>query len=104
MDVTGILDAMVVDVQYEKELTNAWAKLEVKESELEAVQSRLTDAENGWTKSKARADTLRSQNAAGLVNKYEDQGTRRLLEWVRVLKVDTGVYAFNNAQSRTSCL
>ena len=95
---------MVVDIQYEKELTNVQAKLEVKESELEAVQSRLTDAENGWTKSKAGVDTLRAQNATGLVNRDEDQGTHRLLEQMQALELDAGVYAFNNAQSHTLCL
>ena len=35
--------------QYEMELTNVHAKLEVKESELEAVRLRLRDAEKGWT-------------------------------------------------------
>jgi hypothetical protein len=39
--------------QCEKELTNVRAKLEAKESELEAVRLRLTDAEKGWTESKA---------------------------------------------------
>jgi chromosome segregation ATPase len=35
--------------QYEKELANMRAKLEAKESELEAVRLRLPDAEKGWT-------------------------------------------------------
>jgi hypothetical protein len=63
--------------QYENELTNVRAKLEAKESELEAVRLRLTDAEKGWTKSKAEADTLRAQTATGFVNRDEDQVTRR---------------------------
>ena len=55
--------------QYEKELANVRAKLEANESELEAVRLRLTDAEKGWTKSKAEADTLHAQTATGSVNR-----------------------------------
>ena len=66
--------------QYEKELTNVRAKLESKECELEAVQVRLVDAEEGWTKSKAESDALRAQT--GSVNRDEGQ-TTRLLECMR---------------------
>ena len=59
--------------QYEKELANVRAKLEAKESELEAVRLRLTDAEEGLTRSKAEANTLRSQVATGSMNRDEDQ-------------------------------
>jgi hypothetical protein len=69
--------------QYEKELTNVRAKLEAKESELEAVRLQLADAEKGWIKSKAEADTLRAQTAAGLLNRDGDQVIRRLMERVR---------------------
>jgi chromosome segregation ATPase len=72
--------------QYERELRNVRAKLEVKESELETVRLRLTDAEKGLTKSKAEADTLRAQTATGSVNRDEDQVTRRLMERVRALE------------------
>ena len=99
MDVTGILDAMIVDNQYEKELINVQAKLEVKEFKLEAVQSQLTDAENGWTKSKAGADTLCAQSATGSVNRDKGQGTYRLLEQVRALKINAGMYAFNHPKA-----
>ncbi|KAI0283573.1 hypothetical protein BGY98DRAFT_1166476 [Russula aff. rugulosa BPL654] len=61
-------------------------KLEAKESELEAVRLRLTDAEKGLTKSKAEADTLRSQTATGSMNRDEDQVTRRLMERMRLSK------------------
>jgi chromosome segregation ATPase len=81
--------------QYEKELTNARAKLEAKESELEAVRSRFTDAENRWTKSKAGADTLRAQNATGSVNRDEDQVTRRLMERMRVLEAEVASKRWN---------
>ena len=81
--------------QYEKELTNARAKLEAKESELETVRSRLTDAENGWTKSKAGADTLRAQTATGSVTRDEDRVTHRLLERVRALEAEVASKRWN---------
>ena len=72
-----------------KELSNVRAKLEAKESELEAIRSRLTDAEKDLIKSKAEADTLRAQTAAtGSVNRDEDQVTRRLMERMRALEVE----------------
>jgi chromosome segregation ATPase len=76
--------------QYEKELTDVRAKLETNESELEAIRLRLADAyaENGLIKSKAEADTLRTQKATGSVNRDEDQVTRRLLERMRALEVE----------------
>jgi hypothetical protein len=72
--------------QYEKELRNVRAKLEEKESELEAVRLRLTDAEKGLIKSKAEAGTLRAQTVTGPVNRDEDQVTRRLMERVRAIE------------------
>jgi hypothetical protein len=74
--------------QHEKELANARAKLEAKEFELETVRSRLIDAERGWTKSKAEADTLRAQSAAGSVNRDDDPVTRRLMERVRAIEAE----------------
>ncbi|KAF8489448.1 hypothetical protein F5888DRAFT_1929890 [Russula emetica] len=71
--------------QYGKKLANIRAKLVAKESELEAIRLRLTDAEKGWTKSKAEADTLRAEIAAGLVNTDEDRIVRRLTERMRVM-------------------
>ena len=52
----------------QRELAEVHAKLETRVSELAAVCLRLTDAEDGWAKSKAEADTLlaRSQAAAKL--------------------------------------
>ena len=69
--------------QYERELANMRAKLEAKESELEAVRLQHADAEKGWIKSKAEADTLRAQTAAGFFNRDEDHLVRRLMERVR---------------------
>jgi hypothetical protein len=73
---------------YEEELANLRAKLEANESELEAVRLRLTDAEKGWTKSKAGADTIRAQTATGSANRDEDQLTRRLMERVRAIEAE----------------
>jgi hypothetical protein len=73
------------DQQFGKKLANIRAKLEAKESELEAIRLRLTDAEKGWTKSKVEADTLRAEIAAGLVSTGEDRIMRRLTERMRVM-------------------
>jgi hypothetical protein len=73
--------------QYEKELANVRAKLEAKESELEAVRLRLTDAEKA--KNKAEADTLRAQIATGSVIRDEDQFARRLIERMRAIDIET---------------
>jgi hypothetical protein len=73
--------------QYGKKLANVRAKLEAREAELEAIRSRLTDAEKGWTESKAEADTLRAQLSAGLASSTtdEDRVMRRLTERMRVI-------------------
>ena len=67
---------------------NARAKLEVKESELEAVRLRLTEAEKGLNESNAEADTLRAQSATGSANRDVDQITCRLLERVRAIEAE----------------
>ena len=74
--------------QYEREVASLRAKLEANESELEAVRSRLVDAEKGWAKSKAEADTLRAQIAAGSLNKDEGQITRGLMERMRAIEAE----------------
>jgi hypothetical protein len=81
--------------QHEKELANMRAKLEAKESELEAVRSQLMDAEKGWIKSKAEADILRAQTAAGSVNRHEDQATRRLVERVQAIEAKVASRQWN---------
>jgi hypothetical protein len=93
VDVQAKLDELLLSHnkqvgQYERELANVHAKLEAKESELEAVQFRLMDAEKGWTKSKAEADILRAQNAIGSMNRDEDQVTRRLMERVQAIEAE----------------
>jgi hypothetical protein len=82
--------------QYEKELANVRVKLEARESELEAVRLRLADAEKGWIKSKAEADTLRAQIAAGFVNRDEDQVIRRLMERVRDIEAQMASMRWND--------
>jgi hypothetical protein len=65
------------------------AELEAKKSELEAaVHLRLTDAENGWAKSKTKADTLRALTTAGLVSTDEDRITRGLVERKRAMEAE----------------
>jgi hypothetical protein len=81
--------------QYEKELANVRAKLEAKESQLEEVRLRLMDAEKGWTKSKAEADTLRAQTATGSANRDEDQVTRRLMERMRAIEAEMASKRWN---------
>ena len=81
---------------YEKELSNVRVKLEAKESELEAVCLRLADAEKGWMKSKAEADALRAQTAAGFVNRDEDQVIiRRLMERMRAIELEMASIRWN---------
>jgi hypothetical protein len=73
---------------YETELAKVRAKLEARESELEAVRLRLKDAEDGWAKSRTETDTLRAMTAAGLVSTDEDRITRELVERIRVMEVE----------------
>ncbi|KAI0283586.1 hypothetical protein BGY98DRAFT_1093694 [Russula aff. rugulosa BPL654] len=74
----------------QKELTEVHAKLKASESELAAVRLRPTDAEVGWEKSKAEADTLLAgtQAGAGLVNMDADRVMRRLMERVRSVEAE----------------
>jgi chromosome segregation ATPase len=80
--------AAEVNEQSQRELVEMHAKLEAKESELAAVRLRLAYAEDGWAKSKAEADTLRAQTAAGLVNTDVDQVMHRLLERMRAMELE----------------
>jgi hypothetical protein len=74
--------------EHETELAQVRAELEGRKSELEAVHLRLTDAENRCAKSKAEADTLRAQTAAGLVNTDVDQVMHRLMERMRAMETE----------------
>ncbi len=73
---------------HETELAEVHAELEASKSELTAVRLRLADAENGWAKSKAEADTLRVQTAAGPVNIDEGRVTHRLMERMRAMEAE----------------
>ena len=82
--------------KYEMELAGVRAELEANKSELVAVRLRLTDAENGWSKSKAEADTLRVQTATGSgVDTNEDRITRRLMERMRVIEAEMASRRWN---------
>jgi len=74
----------------QREFAEVHAKLEAGESELAAVRLRLTDAEDGWAKSKAEADTLRAgtQTAVGLVNMDVDRVMTRLMERMRAMETE----------------
>jgi chromosome segregation ATPase len=74
--------------EHETELAEARVELEGRKSELEAARLRLTDAENRCAKSKAEADTLRAQTAAGLVNTDVDQVIHRLMERMRAMETE----------------
>jgi hypothetical protein len=76
--------------EHEMGLAEVHAKLEARESELAAVRLRLADAEDGWAKSRSRAeaDTLRAQTAAGLVNTDVDRVMHRLLERMRAMEAE----------------
>jgi chromosome segregation ATPase len=74
--------------KYETELAEMRAKLEARESELNSVRLRLTDAENGWAKSKTEADALRAMTTAGSVSIDEDRITRRLMERMRAMEAE----------------
>jgi chromosome segregation ATPase len=74
--------------EHETELAEVRAELEGRKSELEAVRLRLTDAENRCAKSKAEADTLRAQTAAGLVNTDVDRVMHRLMERMRAMETE----------------
>ena len=92
VDVQAKLDELVVCHdqqvgQHEKSLANVRAELEAKESELEAVRLRLTDAEKDLTKSKVEAETLRAQAATGSTNRDEDQDPRGFMELMRALEI-----------------
>jgi chromosome segregation ATPase len=73
--------------QYETELADVRAELEVRKSELEAVRVRLTDAEMGWVRSKIEADTLRALTTASPATTDEDRITHGLAERMRAMEI-----------------
>jgi chromosome segregation ATPase len=74
--------------QNQRELAEVHVKLEARESELAAVRLRLTDAEDGLAKSKAEADTLRAQTAAGPVNTDVDRVMHSFMERMRAMETE----------------
>jgi hypothetical protein len=84
------------------ELVNVRAELEAKKSELEAVRLRLTDAEDGWAKSKAKADVLRTVTAASLVDLNEDQAMYELKER-HVMEAESASLQWNEESIYLSC-
>ena len=64
------------------------AELEGKKSELDVVRVQLTDAETRCAKSKAEADTLRAQTAAGLINADVDRVMHGLMERIRAMEAE----------------
>ncbi len=74
--------------EHETELVEVHAKLEARESELTAVRLQLMDAEDRWARSKAEADTLRAQTAAGPVNADVDRVMHRLMERMRAMEAE----------------
>ena len=77
----------------QRELAEVRAKLEARESELAAVRSRITDAEESWAKSEAaEAGTSRaragSPAAAGPINMDMDRVMWRLMERLRSVEAE----------------
>jgi len=100
-------DAELVDVQSKfrntdamldellPELVNVRAELEAKKSELEVARLRLTDAEDGWAKSKAKTDVLRTVTAASLVDLNEDRAMYGLKEDRHVMEAESASLQWN---------
>jgi chromosome segregation ATPase len=83
--------------QYEGEVAELRGELETRTTELEAVRSRLTDAENAWTKSREEADALRALTTTGLgelldshrdLKSEEDRFTRGHAERVQAMEAE----------------
>jgi len=72
----------------ETELAEVRAELEGKKSELEAVRLRLSDAENGWSKSRSEAEKMRTLTAAGSDSVDEDRFARRIMQRMRAMEAE----------------
>jgi chromosome segregation ATPase len=81
--------------QSQRELTEMRAELEASKSESAALRLRLADMENGGSKSKAEADTYRTQTATGPVNTDEDRVVHRLLERMQAMKAEIASLRWN---------
>jgi hypothetical protein len=74
--------------RYAAELVNVRAELEAKKSELEAVRLRLTDANDGWARSKTKAGKLHTVTAASLIDLNEDRDMCNLKEDKQDMKAE----------------
>jgi hypothetical protein len=72
--------------QSQRELAEVRAELEASKSESATVHLRRKDAESGWAKHNAEADTSDANIAANLVNTDEDGVMRRLMERMRAME------------------
>ncbi|KAI0283617.1 hypothetical protein BGY98DRAFT_682875 [Russula aff. rugulosa BPL654] len=71
------------------------AELEVRKSESVAFRLQLADKENNCSKSKAEADTYRTQTETGLVNTEEGRVVHSLMERVRVMEAEMASLRWN---------
>jgi chromosome segregation ATPase len=81
--------------QSQRELTEMRAELEASKSESAAFRSRFADTENGCGKSKAEANTYRTQTGTGLANTDEDQVVHRLMERVQAMEAKMASSGWN---------
>jgi hypothetical protein len=81
--------------QSPRELTEMRAELEASKSELAVFRLRLAITENGGGKSKAKANTDRTQTATGLDNADEDRVVHRLLERMQAMEAEIASLRLN---------
>jgi len=72
--------------RYDTELAELRTDLKGTKSELEAIRLRLTDAENGWSKSGEETEKLRALAAGDPDGIDEGQVSRRIMECVRAVE------------------
>ena len=87
--------AVEANQQSRRELTEMRAELDASKSELAAFRLRLADADNGGGKSKAMANTYRTQTATGLDNADEDRVVHRLLERMQAMEAEIASLRLN---------
>jgi chromosome segregation ATPase len=71
--------------RYKTELAEVRAELEGKKSELEAIRSRLMDAENSWSKSRSEAEKMPSLTPDSV---DEDRFARRIMQRMRAIEAE----------------
>ena len=84
--------------QSQRELTEMRTELEASKSESAAFRLRLADTENGCAKSKAEADTYRTQTATAsvLVNTDEGRVVHRLMERMQTMEAEMASLRWND--------